>query len=188
MISNRRKLDDEDDIALILGLPPVAQTPSDLEEVDELGRTLPSIKAIRLSRRNARSHRRLIRRARNQTQAQEEDGYSTDGSLPPTDTEDFRMAIAKLEERRETILSDVRAEEFRDPQLGLAKWFGEWRALYEESYVSAWGGLGLVAAWEFWSRLEMVGWDPIEVCFAIIISLSDLFTAPTGPFPRFGYV
>ncbi|KAF8517432.1 nineteen complex-related protein 2-domain-containing protein [Hysterangium stoloniferum] len=165
MISDRRKLDDEDDIIVFLGLPPVAKTLANIEVIDELGRTIPSnntVKATRVSRRNARSNRRVLRRARNQAQKQEEDGYSTDGSLPPTDTDDFRMAIAKLEERREAILSDVRADEFRDPQAGLAKWFGEWRAIYEESYVGAWGGLGLVAAWEFWCRLEMVGWDPIE--------------------------
>src|SRR5262245_19383287 len=33
-----------------------------------------------------------------------------------------------------------------------------WRKLYED-----WGGLGLVGAWEFWMRLELLGWNPFEV-------------------------
>ncbi|KIJ54945.1 hypothetical protein M422DRAFT_24809 [Sphaerobolus stellatus SS14] len=163
MISKRRRLDDEDDVALFLGAPP---PPPEPEQVDELGRTIPSqnnITAIRISRRSARANRKLLRRARNQARESEgEDGYSTDGSLPPTDADDFRIAIQKLEVRKEAVLADVRADDFRDPQLGLAKWFGEWRKAYEDIYVGAWGGLGLVAAWEFWSRLEMVGWDPIQ--------------------------
>lgn len=161
MISKRRRLDDEDDIVIFLGLPPSTSRETDM---DELGRTVPqtTTAAMRVSRRAARSHRRLLRRAPNQSQPTEE-GDSTDGSLTPASADDFREAIHKLEVRKKDILADVRAEDFRDPQVGLAKWFGEWRAMYEASYVNAWGGLGLVAAWEFWSRLEMVGWDPLEV-------------------------
>ena len=55
------------------------------------------------------------------------------------------------------MLSDVWANKFQDPQMGLEKWFGGWRQVYEESYMGVWGGLGLVTAWEFWGRLEMVG-------------------------------
>lgn len=46
----------------------------------------------------------------------------------------------------------------------MSKWFAEWRLVYGDSYRDAWGGLGLVAAWEFWARLEAIGWDPISVC------------------------
>lgn len=165
MISKRRRLDDEDDIALFLGIPLSASTSDAVEEMDELGRVVPSkntTPAMRTSRRLARSKRRLLRRAQSQA-AQEDEGISTDSSLPPADADDFRTAMMQLDQRRVGILSDVRADEFRDPQLGLAKWFGEWKTLYEESYVGAWGGLGLVAAWEFWCRLEILGWDPIEV-------------------------
>ncbi|GJJ15762.1 hypothetical protein Clacol_010040 [Clathrus columnatus] len=162
MISKRRRLDDEDDVALFLGIPPSSEP-----EVDELGRVLPSSNSnpsIRVARRAARSNRKLLRRSRNQSiESQEEDGYSTDGSLPPSDANDFQLAIDNLEQQRKGVLSDVRAKEFLNPQAGLAKWFAEWRREYEDSYVGAWGGLGLVAAWEFWSRLEMVGWDPIAV-------------------------
>jgi GC-rich sequence DNA-binding factor len=166
MASKRRRLDDEDDIALFLGVPPPAPPPDSVEETDELGRVVPSKNAIpvlRTARRLGRSNRRLLRRAQNQASREEDEGYSTDGSLSPADADDFRAAMAQLDQRREGVLSDVRADDFRNPQLGLAKWFGDWRALYEESYVGAWGGLGLVAAWEFWCRLEILGWDPIEV-------------------------
>ncbi|KAF8510864.1 nineteen complex-related protein 2-domain-containing protein [Gautieria morchelliformis] len=164
MISKRRRIDDEDDVALFLGVPPSISPSDSVEETDELGRVVPSqntTSALRASRRLARSNRRLLRRAQNQA-VQEDEGYSTDGSLPSADANDFRTAMTKLDERKVSVLSDVRADEFRDPQMGLAKWFGAWRELYEESYVGAWGGLGLVAAWEFWCRLEIVGWDPID--------------------------
>lgn len=168
MVSKRRRLDDEDDIALFLGIPPPSPQP---EKMDEFGRIISSSNSadpsVRASRRTSRLNRRLLRKNRSQsvsTDSQtDDDGYSTDGSLSPSDANDFRLAIDKLKQRRKGVLSDVRAEEFRDPQLGLAKWFGEWRREYEDSYVGAWGGLGLVAAWEFWGRLEMVAWDPIAV-------------------------
>jgi len=164
IISKRRQLDDEDDITLFLGVPP---PPSQPEQLDELGRVIPSqnnIAAIRSSRRSARGSRRILRRTQNQLrQPEAEDGYSTDGSLPPADADDFRVAVKRLEVDKDNILSDVRAEDFRNPEAGLARWFGEWRATYEDSYIGAWGGLGLVAAWEFWARLEMVVWDPLAV-------------------------
>jgi len=46
--------------------------------------------------------------------------------------------------------------------MGLGKWFGEWKDQYEDIYVGAWGGLGPVGAWEFWTRLELVGWNPFK--------------------------
>lgn len=79
----------------------------------------------------------------------------------------------RLEQQRKGLLSDVKVQEYRDPQKGLAKWFGEWRRNYENSYVEAWGGLGLVAAWEFWCRLEMIGWDPIVV--GVCLGVVELF-------------
>ena len=151
MISKRRRIDDEDDVALFLGIPPIS-SPDSTKEIDELGRVVPSqnvTPALRASRRSARSNRRLLRRAQNQEAQEEDEGYSTDGSLLSSDADDFRTAMIKLNQRREAVLSDVRADDFRDPRLGLGKWFGKWREMYEESYVGAWGGLGLVAAWSF---------------------------------------
>lgn len=76
-------------------------------------------------------------------------------------------------------MGDVRAEGFRDPKVGLAKWFGEWRGQYEDIYVGAWGGLGLVGAWEFWGRLEIVGWNPFQVFLSTVV-LADFLTSLIG--------
>ena len=164
MIDKRRRADDEDDLSLFLGILPPA--PPTEEETDELGRVVPKANpaAARRDRMAARVSRRAHRRARNRTSTQaEEDGYSTDSSLPGSDAADYATAMEKLLEKGKDILSDVRAKDFREPELGLGKWFGEWREKYGDSYTGAWGGLGMVGAWEFWTRLEMLGWNPLEV-------------------------
>ncbi|KAL7280100.1 hypothetical protein ACG7TL_006515 [Trametes sanguinea] len=163
MIAQRRKAEDEDDLTLFFGTPPQLQPKAD--EVDELGRVVPSANSAvsRADRTAAREGRRLRRRAANQQkQREEEEGYSTDASLAPADAEDYRVAMGKLMAGAKEIMADVKAEEFRDPNLGLAKWFGEWRSKFDDIYRGAWGGLGMVSAWEFWVRLEILGWNPLE--------------------------
>ena len=130
-----------------------------------MGRVIPAANpaAVRRERAAARGARRLHRRARNQSQAQEEEGYSTDATLPPSDAADYETAIDKLLDKGKDVLSDVRAKDFREPSHGLGKWFGEWREKFADSYTGAWGGLGMVSGWEFWTRLEMLGWNPLEV-------------------------
>jgi hypothetical protein len=92
----------------------------------------------------------------------EDAGDSTDASLPPSDAWDFEEAIQKLRAKVKALFDDVKAKEFRDPKHGIAVWFGEWRTKYEDSWKNAWGGMGLVQAWEFWARVEMVGWIPLD--------------------------
>ncbi|EIW80893.1 GCFC-domain-containing protein [Coniophora puteana RWD-64-598 SS2] len=164
MVSQRRKADDEDDLSLVFGSLPTTQA-TDSEELDELGRIKPQANpaALRRERRTARVNRRSARKAtKSQGIDADEEGYSTDDSLPPSDALDYRSAMQRISNDAKSILSDVRASDFKDPRKGLAKWFGEWRGLYGDSYTGAWGGLGLVSAWEFWVRLEMLGWDPLE--------------------------
>jgi GC-rich sequence DNA-binding factor len=161
MISQRRRADDEDDLSFFFGDLATASQPD--TELDELGRTVP--RANPIAARNDRVTARALRRSRRHatsTQTQTEDGYSTDSSLPPPDHADMNTALNELSISARAILSDVRAEEFKNPSLGLGKWFGEWRERYGDIYTGAWGGLGLVGAWEFWVRLEIVGWNPIE--------------------------
>jgi GC-rich sequence DNA-binding factor len=158
----RRTTDDLDDLALILGVaPPSADEP---EEVDELGRVKPSDagphSGIRRARRTARESRRGKRKQRATT---DEDGFSTDSTLAEGDAEDYFAAHQHLEKRVIGLLDDVKAEDFRDPDKGVAVRFGDWRKRYEEEYVNAFGGLALVHAWEFWARGEMVGWEPLRV-------------------------
>jgi GC-rich sequence DNA-binding factor len=170
MITRRYRLDDEDDLATFLGSLPTPQ--AETEQVDDLGRIIPTSNplAARRDRRTARGVRRTYRRGRSQTTETVEEGYSTDSSLASSDAANYRTALSKLSSDSAKILADVRAEEFKDPSQGIGKWFSEWREKWGDSYTNAWGGLGLVAAWEFWVRLEVVGWNPFEVDFLFTIS------------------
>jgi GC-rich sequence DNA-binding factor len=160
IIKQRRQAEDDDDLSSFLGTFP--ETPNtDSEEIDELGRTIPkpTSAALRRERRVARLERRRIRLAKRKSE-EDEEGYSTDSSLPPQDEQAYVEATVSLISRKKEVLADVRAEEFRDP--GKGRW-NVWREKYTDSYVNAWGGLGVVGVWEFWARLDMVGWDCIQV-------------------------
>ncbi|KAJ7718488.1 nineteen complex-related protein 2-domain-containing protein [Mycena maculata] len=155
MIRERRKADDEDDMCIFMGVT----RPQEAEETDELGRVVP--KTTPTLRRGARlaRHKRRHQNQKKEKDFDDEEGYSTDSSLPPSDVSSYRSAISSLAERAGQVLSDVRAEEFRDPGKG---WWTAWREQYADSYVGAWGGLGVVSVWEFWVRLEIIGWDFIR--------------------------
>lgn len=199
MIAQRRKAEDADDLALFFGTPPQLQPKPD--EVDDLGRVIPSANpaASRADRTAARAARRLHRRAANQQRPPEEEGYSTDGELPLGDADDYRVAMGKLVADAQAIMADVKAEEFRDASAGVGKWFGEWRAKFDEVYRGAWGGLGMVSAWEFWARLEILGWNPLEVslkltpavwCMHVFVTVAHLFvrSAPAASTRSIGTV
>jgi GC-rich sequence DNA-binding factor len=160
MVDQRRRADDTDDLATFLGpLPVVKLAEPEVEETDELGRVIPrpNPATLKRERREGRIRRRRVRQHKSE---EEEEGFSTDSSLLPPDASDYSNAIKSLVLRTKDVLADVRAEEFRDP--GKGRW-SIWRAKYADSYVGAWGGLGVVGVWEFWVRLEMVGWDCVEV-------------------------
>ncbi|KAF8551693.1 GCFC-domain-containing protein [Imleria badia] len=166
MIARRRNADDEDDLSVVFGTIP--KPSAELDMADELHRTLPTTNSIvlRRERRTARVARRT-RRYTGKTPLDadgREEGYSTDSSLTQSDALDYQQALERIAADGKDILSDVRSVEFKDPSRGLAKWFGEWRERYGDSYIGAWGGLGLVGAWEFWVRLEILGWNPFEAC------------------------
>ena len=190
MIAKKRTQDDEDDLALFLGAPP-APTPAE-EDTDELGRVIPQqnpavARRERRADRAARHLRHVTRRQITPSQKQmeiDDEGFSTDASLPSSDATDYQLALAQISERTRGVLADVRSEEFREPRKGLARWFGEWRDKYTEEYVGAFGGLGLVSTWEFWVRLETVGWDPMEVCVFVRFVKKrrvDSFISPQNP-------
>lgn len=165
MLTQRRRDEDEDDLSFFFGTLPVEPRE---EQTDELGRVISQAhpEAARRDRRNARILRRN-RRTTKSSHHQEEEGYSTDSSLPPSDAADYDLAIQKLLAKGKDILSDVRAKDFQNPKLGLGKWFSEWRERFGDSYTGAWGGLGMISAWEFWTRLEMLGWNALEVSLCI---------------------
>lgn len=163
MIKQRRRAEDEDDFSIFLGSFPV---PPEAEELDELGRLVPHPNSFvaKRERKSARVARRARRRQRALPNSMHnEEGWSTDSTLPPSDATDYEVATEKMLAKKDQILEDVKAEDFRNPNIGIGKWFDEWRRRYEVSYTQAYGGLGLVGAWEFWIRLEMAGWNPLEV-------------------------
>ena len=174
MVSARRTADDSDDLSLFLGAPRPEQT----EEVDDIGRSRdiiaeagPSsgVRRVRREEREARRMRRRDKRSRlPRPPPEEEEGFSTDGTLAEGDADDYRAAQRHLDSRVRGLLDDVRAEDFRDPNKGLAVRFADWRRRYEDEYVNAFGGLGLVHAWEFYARGEMVGWEPLRVSSALL--------------------
>ncbi|KAH6912669.1 nineteen complex-related protein 2-domain-containing protein [Coprinopsis sp. MPI-PUGE-AT-0042] len=163
-VAQRRRQDDEDDLSSVYGtLPPAAEHPQGDPDADDLGRTIPKpsqpgLKRERRAERASRRNQRLLRTASRKPEADEE-GYSTDSSLPPADASDYATAISSLKSRTKGILADVRAEEFKTPSS--TRW-NAWREKYEESYRNAWGGLGIVSVWELWVRLETATWDCIE--------------------------
>ncbi|ELU38978.1 hypothetical protein AG1IA_06997 [Rhizoctonia solani AG-1 IA] len=157
MISKRRLDDMSDDLSLFLGAPSAGE---EMEVVDELGRTVPSSTAPQSAVRRVRREARQSRRSTRPIRAEDQEGYSTDGSLGSSDAQDLTQAIALCRTKASSVFSDVTAEEFRDPRKGVAKWFGEWRERWGDSYTGAWGGLGVVGAWEMWVRLEVLVWDP----------------------------
>lgn len=169
MVKKRRTQDDEDDLSSFLGK---LSLPAEAEETDDLGRAVPfphSAEQKALLRRAAR----IARRQQRQNNEEAEEGYSTDSELSSSDEQAYSAAVEFLATKTKEVLSDVRAPEFRDP--GKGRW-SAWREQYTDSYVNAYGGLGVVSVWEFWARLECVGWNCIEVCRC------STFTNLTHPF------
>ncbi|KAI6114383.1 hypothetical protein F5141DRAFT_1213574 [Pisolithus sp. B1] len=138
-ITHRRKEDGQDNLFAVYCIP--AQRDS---STDELGRTVPRADPVTLRkvRRVARVARRKYRRSRNALSEGdwEEEGYSTDSSFPSSDAQDYRAAIHRMAIGGEELLSDVAAAEFRDPSLGLSKWFEllGWNPLDKSSNSSSW--------------------------------------------------
>ncbi|PPQ85156.1 hypothetical protein CVT25_004163 [Psilocybe cyanescens] len=159
MISKRRREDYEDDLAAFLAPLP---SPQESEELDEHDRTVRRLDPAdeRRQRRVARIARRQIRKLRHvRPPGEEDEGFSTDSSLAPQDTSAYGEALHSLSTRSRDVLADVKAVEFKDP--GKGRW-GSWREKYADSYIGAWGGLGVVSVWEFWVRLECLGWNCVE--------------------------
>ncbi|KAJ7767506.1 hypothetical protein DFH07DRAFT_1058544 [Mycena maculata] len=146
MIRERRKAEDEDDLCIFMGVT----RPQEAEKLMSSGASFQ--KQLLLSAEGRVSH--AISDQKTEKDFDDEEGYSTDLSLPPSDVSSYRSAISSLAECAGQVLSDVKAEEIRDPD---KEWWTAWREQYAEShYVGAWGGLSV---WEFWVRLEIVGWD-----------------------------
>lgn len=155
MIQQRRRDDDDDDLSILCGpLPESDRTQGKYNETED---SAPAPLSKR-ERREARVARRQLRQQRRKID--EEEDYSTDSSLDPPDAIAYDDALKSLTSKKKEILSDVKVKEFHKPDN--VRW-SIWRDKYTDSYIGAWGGLGVISVWEFWARLEIVGWDFIEV-------------------------
>lgn len=137
------------------------------EEFDDLGRTRREFdkgprSVVRISRRADRDQRTANRIPAPQLVVDDE-GSWTDDDLGVSDSQDLASALTSLRESLLALFADVKADDFRDPDLGIRKRFEEWRSKFREEYANAFGGLALVGVWEFWARVEMALWNPFEV-------------------------
>mgnify|MGYP001559341704 FL=1 len=172
-MSRRRYADDSDDVSLFTGaivaptfsLLPTSPLP---EELDEFGRTVENVAAPRSAVRVAR---RAARERRVTTRANTGDDNWSDDELGEGDSADMADALTSLRESLSGLFGDVKADDFRDPDLGIKSRFEAWRGRFGEEYANAFGGLALVGVWEFWARVEMALWNPFEVSpLRVIIS------------------
>ena len=83
--------------------------------------------------------------------------------LAPAEQHDYDIAKRGVKDDVKRIFEDVRAPDFKDPSTVLMEKFGEWRKQFGDDYLRAWAPLGMVSVWEFWVRVEMVGWDALRV-------------------------
>lgn len=176
IVNRRRYEDDSDDVSLFTGsqvpttfsLVPDTAAVATEPEVDEMGRsrreddTAPR-SAVRIARRAARSRRIAVKYPNSATS--EEESTWTDDELSPGDSSDLGDALLSLRDSLGKLFEDVKADDFRDPDLGIRRKFEEWRDKFGEEYQNAFGGLALVGVWEFWARVEMALWNPFEVSF-----------------------
>jgi len=176
IVARRRLADDSDDVALFTG----SSVPSDItsltrlpdpSEEDETMTTnseeLEPRSILRTTRRAERERRYLETSASTSSSsypdALPDAGYISDSSLTSGDSSDLSIALSSLHESLSSLFSDVKVDDYRDPNLAIRGKFEEWRKEYGEEYGMLYGGLGLVGVWEFWARVEMAGWNPFEV-------------------------
>ncbi|TIA89234.1 hypothetical protein E3P99_02191 [Wallemia hederae] len=82
--------------------------------------------------------------------------------LAPAEQHDYDIAKRGVKDDVKRLFEDVKAPEFKDPSAVLMEKFGEWRKQFGDDYLRAWAPLGMVSVWEFWVRVEMVGWDALR--------------------------
>lgn len=180
IVSRRRFADDADDVALFTGapiapafkLPSAAATSEDQQDMPmsdaTLEEDLPPRSVARTTRR-AERERRYRERVTSATAPAEEQtlGYDSDADLSAGDRSDLQDALTAAETDLAALFADVKAPEFRDPNLVIRKRFEEWRERYGDEYGMTFAGLSLAQVWEFWARVEMARWNPFEVSLGL---------------------
>ncbi|GAA5889079.1 hypothetical protein JCM8208_007763 [Rhodotorula glutinis] len=174
IVSQRRYADDADDVALFTGaaIPSLFRPPpppSDAPVDDVLAPDAAESPEDLAPRSNARNVRRQARTARGGTSssaypdALDSAGYASDSSLSPSHQSDLSVALSAQREALSGLFADVKAADFRDPNLGIRRRFEEWRERFGDEYEMTFAGLSLVQVWEFWARVEMAAWNPFEI-------------------------
>lgn len=190
IVARRRFADDSDDVSLFTGVAindelnrigrrGVGEEEEEDDESERLRKNgLEPRSIVRNTRRAERERRYLERTTRTnstgqpqQDQSEREDpGYFTDSDLSHGDSSDLSIALNDLTVRLNDLFSDVKSDEFRDPNLTIRRKFEEWRSRFREEYDLTFAGLAMVGVWEFWARVEMVRWNPFEVTFHFLSS------------------
>ncbi|KAG0659930.1 hypothetical protein C6P46_004870 [Rhodotorula mucilaginosa] len=176
LVTRRRFADDADDVALFTGasISPVFRLATAGDGDTEVqGERRPAIasaeeddlpppRSIVRTTRRAERERRFRERAR-PSGNNDGLGYDTDSELSAGDRSDLVEALTTAESDLASLFSDVKAPEFRDPNLVIRRRFEEWRQKYGEEYRMTFAGLSLAQVWEFWARVEMARWNPFEL-------------------------
>lgn len=177
IVIRRRYADDADDVALFTGapippvfrLPPTDEAAADSMQTEPLSQVpeedLPARSVARTTRRTERErrHRERPRPSHEGDDSVAALGYGSDAELSAGDRSDLDEALAAAEADLAALFADVKAPEYRDPNLVIRRRFEEWRDKYGEEYRITFAGLSLAQVWEFWARVEMARWNPFEV-------------------------
>ncbi|GAA5935558.1 hypothetical protein JCM3775_003350 [Rhodotorula graminis] len=177
IVSQRRYADDADDVALFTGAaipslyrpPPPSDAPLPPPVDDALAPDAAESPEDLAPRSHARNARRQARTARYGASSSaypdvlDSAGYASDSSLSAAHQSDLSVALSAQQEALAGLFADVRAADFRDPNLGIRRRFEEWRERFGDEYEMTFAGLSLVQVWEFWARVEMASWNPFEI-------------------------
>ncbi|GAA5851668.1 hypothetical protein JCM9279_002539 [Rhodotorula babjevae] len=175
IVSQRRYADDADDVALFTGVaipslfrpPPPSDAPPPADDALALDAAeSPEDLAPRSHARNMRRQARTARHGPSSSaypDALDSAGYASDSSLSPSHLSDLSAALSAQQDALAGLFADVKAADFRDPNLGIRRRFEEWRERFGEEYEMTFAGLSLVQVWEFWARVEMAAWNPFEI-------------------------
>lgn len=97
-------------------------------------------------------------------------------TLAPSEEGDYAKAKESIKGDVKRLFEDVKAATFLDPSQVLNEKFSEWRKAFGDEYLRAWAPLGMVSVWEFWTKVEMTGWDALRVgqCRCVLLQLTQI--------------
>ncbi|TIB90195.1 hypothetical protein E3Q19_02825 [Wallemia mellicola] len=94
-------------------------------------------------------------------------------NLEPHEIAEYNTARQGLKDDVKVLFEDVKASSFLNPSDILMEKFSAWRKAFGDDYIRAWAPLGMVSVWEFWTRVEVAGWDALRDSNKSIMSLKS---------------